>query len=240
MTHQVCIHSNDKSYQLQEAAISSGTFSEATIANPNALGGKIWGVREITWKCETGYEWLTTEQIDTLIKNAFKEASLRTPLKITKKSRKTSDAHIVINWLSKKDEPYFKSDSTLAFGYGPGKGLGGNITMNADVLWLLRTGKLYAEEAKRLGYIDNFANPKNVIRYYDPQHTMTHEGGHALGMNHITDLRFAKTDIMYPIYNALRVMGSNDITYLQALYGKAKISKAVFGTILDRIQSFGH
>lgn len=150
-----------------------------------------------------------------------------------------SDAHIIINWLGKKDEPYFTSPSTLAFAWGPARSLGGDVTMNADVLWLLRKTPLLAKEAKELGYIQNYVNPDNRIKYFDPLHTFKHEGaGHALGMRHIEAATEAQHAIMYPFYNGLRKFGDADKNYLASLYGKIDITPIQEKTILDQIQDF--
>lgn len=240
-----CVHNDDKSYHIHAVqkevlpgSISTKPISEKVKFVPNALGGRIWADTEIYWKRESSYPWIEDKLLDELTKAALLEASILTPLKIKQRNRKMSDAQIIINWLGKKDEPYFTSPSILALGWGPGFGLGGNITMNADVLWLLRKTPLYAKEAKELGYIENFVDPKNKVKFYDPVHTKKHEGGHALGMNHITDLRFAKTDIMYPIYNGVRKFGAQDISYLQELYGKASVNKRIMDTLTTRIHNF--
>ena len=242
MDLHACFHTDDKKYAMQ--TISGNTFSnqlisEKTKPNTNALGGRIWDEETLYWKCDTHYQWLTDSQIEGIVKDALLESSLQTPLKIQKKNRKMSDAQLVLSWLPKKDDRYLTSNSILAYCWGPGSGLGGNCIMNADVLWLLREGKLYADEAKRLGYIDNFVDPKNTIKYFDPVHTIKHElAGHGLGMNHITDIRQEKTAIMYPFYNGLRKFGDADIKYLQSLYGSAKVNKSILDVIREKIQNF--
>jgi hypothetical protein len=245
MNCELCTHTSDKKYQMSTASeeklpnLVKAKIDEGTMPNTNALGQRIWKTKTIYWKRESSYPWIDDETIDKMIKAAFLESSMHTPLIIQQRNRKMSDAHIVINWLGKKDEPYFTSQSTLAFGYGPGSGIGGNVTMNADVLWLLRKTPLLAKEAKELGYIENYADPSNVIKYYDPLHTMKHEaGGHALGMNHVTDLNQKLTAIMYPYYNGLRKFGKADIDYIISLYGKASVSDVIKNTIRFKILGF--
>lgn len=241
MTHtQVCIHTNDKAYSLQSADVQAlPSISERTKPNMNALGGRIWDEETLYWKTSTHYQWLTDKQIESIIKLAFLEPSIFTPLKIQKKNRKMSDAQLTLDWLTKKDDKYFTSDSTLAYCYGPGSGLGGNCVMNADVLWLLRDMPLTAFEAKQKGYIENYADPNNKIKYYDPLHTTKHElGGHGLGMNHLTLQKYASTEIMYPFYNGLRKFGSADLDYLKSLYGSVHVHQIIYNTILSKIQRF--
>jgi len=235
-----CVHTNDKKYSYSEIPEQSRTITHQTIPHPNALGKRIWDEETIYWKRESGYEYLTDRQIDGMIKMAFLEASIETPLVIRKKNRNMSDAHTIINFLGKKDDSYFKSDSTLAYGYGPAPGIGGDITFNADVLWLLRKEPLTMKEAFDLGYIDNYNKefPNSTKKFYDPLHTMKHEGGHTLGMNHLTSLNLTKTAVMYPYYNGLRRFGDADINYLQSLYGKSSVPHIIKETLLARIQRF--
>ena len=237
---EICVHTNDKHYTTKELERPSfSTINETTKYHNNALNKSIWAADTIYWKRESSYKWIDDKIMDKMISAALLESSLHTPLKIQKRNRKMSDAHIVINWLGKKDEPYFTSPSILAFGWGPSPGLGGNVTMNSDNLWLLRNTPLTAIEAKSKGYIENFVDPKNEIRYYDPLHTLKHEaGGHALGMNHITDLNQSKKAILFPYYNGLRKFGESDISYLQSLYGESGISKIITDSIRLRINNF--
>lgn len=241
MNCELCTHTTDKKYQITTSSdrLPSLSIDEATIPHSNTLGGRIWKTKTIYWKRESSYHWIDDKTMDRMISAAFLESSMQTPLKIEQRNRKMSDAHIVINWLGKKDEPYFTSPSTLAFGYGPGSGMGGNVTMNADNLWLLRKTPLLAPEAKVLGYIENYSNASNEIRYYDPLHTMKHEGGgHALGLKHIETLSEAKTAIMYPFYNGLRKFGQADVNYITSLYGKASVSEIIKKSIIAKIQGF--
>jgi len=235
---QVCVHTNDKKYSLSGLPASS-SLSHSTKYHPNALGTRIWdGSETIYWKLEGSYPWISDKQMDQLIKYAFLEPSFETPLVIRKKNRSMSDAQIIIRWVGKKDDSYFSSPSTLAYAWGPGSVFGGNITMNSDVLWLLRNIPLTALEAKEKGYIDNYVSPDNTVKFYDPLHTMKHEGGHAIGMNHITDNTQKNNSIMYPYYNGLRRFGLSDITYLHDLYGKASIPHKIKETLLNRVNNF--
>lgn len=235
MTHQVCVHTNDKHYTTHEA-LASHSINEKTRPATNALNHAVWDSDTIYWRRDSSYKWIDDKTMDKMIASAFLEASMQTRLKIRKTNH--GDAQIIINFLGKRDEPYFTSQSILAFAFGPGQGMGGNITMNSDNLWLLRKEPLKALEAKRLGYIDNFQFPDNEIRFYDPLHTLKHEGGHALGLNHITDLNMARKSVMYPYYNGLRTFGEADLAYLQKLYGNAGVNKIITDTIRKRINNF--
>jgi hypothetical protein len=246
----VCIHTNDKKYT-QTPEIAESKFSSVNIGrhklktNTDALNDKVWDSREtVFWQLDSEYDFLTKNQQIGLIKAAFLETSLLTPLRIQQKRRQTGDAHIKINWLGAKDEKFFKERaSVLAFAYGPQVGIGGDITMNSDHLWLLRKEKLTMQEAFDKGYIDESkfdkAHPNNTVKFYDPRHTMKHEGGgHACGMRHLNNSALQKTAIMYPFYNGQRVFSNEDKEYLFSLYGKSNIAHRISSFIQHRMGRF--
>lgn len=241
-TCSVCLHTNDKKYQefTPPAFQIENPITHATKFHSKALNNSIWAEKKIYWRMDSNYQWIDTKTIERMLRASFLEASMHTPLIINQKRRSTSDAHIIINWLGKKDEPYFKSDSTLAFGYGPAKGLGGNITMNSDVIWRLDTTPLTVEEAYNLGMIENYDrnNPDNILRTYDPLHTTKHEGGHALGMRHIELESERYTATMFPFYNGTRRFGAADLNYLGELYGEASVYHETKEYLRDKIFNF--
>ena len=236
----ICIHTSDKKYTTQYHKIANSEFLDESVRhNTLALNNSVWASDTIYWRRDSSYEWIDDETMDKMIKASLLESSMHTNLKIQQRNRSTSDAHIVIDWVGKKDDKYFTSDGILAYAYGPGRSLGGNVVMNSDVLWLLRKEKLTAKEAKEKGYIDNYSDPTNFIKFFDPLHTMKHEaGGHALGMRHITDINQSGKAIMYPYYNGLREFGEMDIQYIQQLYGEASLSKTIIDMIRMRINNF--
>ena len=233
MQSTICVHTSDKHYTQKTSPEFSTSPIGKTKPNMDALGGMIWDSSEtLYWSLDSDYKWLTKDEQTNIIKSAFLETSLATPLKIQQRRKETADPQIHINWLGKKDYPYFTSESILACAYGPASGIGGDVTMNADVLWLLRKTPLTAKEAKEKGYIGEYSQANNEIRYYDPVHTMKHEaGGHACGLKHLESPALMKLAIMYPYYNGLRNFGNADIEYVQQLYGKStkidRISKLV-------------
>ena len=244
----VCIHTTDSKYS-NSPELSESSFSALNIGthklkeNLNALNHRVWDDSEpVYWQMDSEYEHLTYQQQVDLTKFAFLETSLLTKLKIRQRRRQSGDAHIKINWLGSKDEKYFKDRaSVLAFAYGPQKGIGGDITMNADHLWLLRKEKLTAIEAFEKGYIDNYdkSHPTSRIKFYDPAHTMKHEGGgHSCGMRHIEDVNQKYDSIMYPFYNGKRNFGDVEINYLFTLYDKVGYWQRVRNLIAHRMGRF--
>lgn len=227
--------------EIQESALKIRKFGErithATKRNDNALGKRIWDESPIYWKQESEYDFISKDIQEKITKLAFLESSFETPLVIRQRKRSSADAQIVVNWFGAKDEPYFKGKaSTLAFAYGPGGSIGGDLTMNADQLWWL--GKLTMQQAFDIGMIENFDRnfPERFVKTYDPLGTLKHEGGgHSLGMNHIETRTEQFTAIMYPFYNGLRKFGKADKDYLHQLYGKASISHKVRELLLNRI-----
>jgi len=226
----ICVHTDDKNYsnegqfhEAQFSAINIGTHKLSS--NKNALNGKTWDENEtIYWQLDSDYEWLSHDILVDIMKDAFLETSLTTKTLIKQKRKQTGDAHIKVRWIGGKDEKYFRDKQTvLAFAYGPQTGIGGDMTFNADKIWRLPSqGKLTVSDAYDLGMINGYDtnHPNNTLRTYDPYHTAKHEGGHATGMKHITDINQKYTSIMYPYYNGKRMWGEADLDYLFTLYTK--------------------
>lgn len=247
MTHNICVHTADKLYneaEIEKADISSRSWNDAVIhaikPHSNALNKQIWDENEIVyWKRDSSYEWIDDKTLDGIIKNLMFESSYQTPLVIRQRRRSSSDAQLKLNFLGPKDEPYFKNrPSVLAFAYGPASGLGGDCTMNSDHIWSLSKTKMTVKEAFDLGMIEDYNRkyPNNILTTYDPYHTLKHEmGGHALGMNHITDINERYTSIMYPYYNGLRRFGEADLKYLHQLYGESGLSHKMIEILSKRL-----
>lgn len=246
----VCIHTDDKRYtqtpDMPESAFSSINIgTHKTVSHPEALNTLIWDSSEVVyWQLDSQYAHLTEKEHIDLIRLAFLETSLLTPLKIRQKRRQTGDAHIKINWIGAKDEKFFKDrPSVLAFAYGPESGIGGDITMNTDHIWYLGKNKLTMQEAFESGYIDESKfdreHPNNILRSFDPLHTMKHEGGgHSCGMKHLENVNLKSTAIMYPFYNGQRVFSDADKDYLFRLYGKSNVWTRITNYIRHKMNQF--
>jgi len=226
--------------QVNASSVSfDAVVTHSTRHDERALNNQVWDDSEIIyWTMETDYPHIEGRKFEEeMVKLALLESSMETPLVIRKRNRKSADSQLKINWLGKKDERYFTSESTLAFAYGPGRGLGGNCTMNADVAWGMKDevipGLEFEERFdRRVQYHDAIKRYK----VYDALHTLKHElGGHAMGMRHIEGAENAKTSIMYPYYNGKRRFGPADLKYLHELYGKASINHKIKEMLLLRI-----
>lgn len=242
----ICVHNDNKSYDyFPDYALRLTSVDRTSVirhsVKPNdlSISNRVWsGDETVYWQLDSDYEWISKKNLKNLIKLSFLQASFETPLVIRQKRRLSSDAQIIIKYLHKKDERFFRDrPSVLAFAYGPSGGIGGDITMNADRLWLLRDEPLTVVEAFEKGYIDGYDKqfPNSTVKYYDPQHTHTHEGGHALGMPHITDINQRNKAVMYPFYNGLRIFGEEDLNILKQLYGKASLNHKIKEYLIGRI-----
>lgn len=204
--------------------------------HPDALGKRLWNpdAGPVYWKMETDYPHIEGRKLERkAIKLAFLQASLLTSLRIREKRRGTADAEIIINWFDDKAEPIFKtSPGYLAFAYGPGEGIGGDITMNASKIWTLHGKPITAIEAFERGMIEGFSNPNNMLKTWDSQHTLTHEGEHTLGCPHLPG---CPKCVIYPWYNRQRILQNGDKNQLWEFYEKSSYWRRAQLFLLARV-----
>ena len=204
--------------------------------NDDALGNRVWNpdVGPVYWKLETDYPHIEGRKLEEkAVKKMFIQPSLLTNLVIRQKRRSLSDAEIIINFFDSKAEPIFKNNpGYLAFAYGPGTGIGGDITFNADQIWTLHGKPITAIEAFERGIIEGFTDPTNKLRTFDIQHTGTHEGLHALGCPHLPNCSGC---VMFPFYNAQRLLQAGDKTLLWSFYEKSSYADRLRYFFLSRV-----
>jgi hypothetical protein len=234
---QVCIH-EPKTYTLSDSdAIPSFSikrnlaFQDAPRlikTTEHAISNYIWNkdYGAVTWQLESDSpDFGNRKDQIKLFKRVFFQASIETPLIINQKRRGTAEADIVITFQGSKDNPFFKKrKSALAYAYGASSGIGGDITFNDDYIWTLDGKPITALEAYEKGLIKGFDDPTNKIKTFDAQHTGTHEGGHALSMDHLSDCNGC---VMFDFYNGKRKFHVNDLAYLHRLYGKSGVSHRI-------------
>lgn len=236
----ICIHEPGK-YTIQEAPKElkpnfSHADSDRTIPAEDALGRRIWNpdAGPVYWKLETDYPYIEGRKLEIkAIKKMFIQPSLLTELVIRQKKRSTADAEIVINFFDSKTEPIFKTNPNyLAFAYGPGPGIGGDITFNADRIWTLQGKPITAIEAFEAGIITGYSNANNRLRTWDVQHTGTHEGLHTLGCNHLPG---CKECVIYPYYNRQRLLQKGDKDLLWSFYEKSSYAARLKYLFLSKV-----
>ena len=242
MTTQVCVH-DPKEYNLSDAdklpnfSTELKSHSKYLETVPRfikhndtftTISSRIWNKEfgAVTWKLETDSpDFNNRKDQIKLFKRIFFQASIETPLVIHRVRRSSQEADIVVTFQGSKDNSFFKNrPSTLAYAYGASSGIGGDITFNDDRIWTLDGKPMTAMDAYERGLIERFTDPTNKIRTYDAQHTGTHEGGHSLSMNHLTQ---CKDCVMFPYYNGKRKFHTNDLAYLHRLYGKSNVSHRI-------------
>lgn len=196
--------------------------------HPEALAGHVWAHKKVTWRLED-YDcpYFGRRTARRLTIAAMMEASFLTALTIRESRRARAPADMLIRWVYPKDSAYLRRNpSALAFAYGPGSGIGGDITFNCSYAWWL--GRMTPEERREF-------NVPPTSKEYDPVSTMKHEAGHALGMRHLSQDRDA---IMYPYYNGGRVFNASDRDYLLRLYESGGRGKRVMDWVRRRTLAF--
>lgn len=129
-------------------------------------------------------------------------------------------ADITIEFRSPDEDQLFKDrPGVLAYAYFPGQGsISGKVVFNSDYIWTLHGRGIRAEDAKRLGLIDDFVNPDNIIKTWNIIHVLIHELGHSLGLRHDADQR--TNDVMDPFYNGkILDLSERDIYRIRDKYG---------------------
>jgi len=232
--NQVCIHSNNKEYEILQAdKIPHFSHDSNFVVNPDSLTGKVWDADSgpLYWKLDTDTpDILGINQELELFKRVFLQIGMETPLVIRRRRRQTADAAIVVTFTH--EDPFFKErPSVLAYAYGPANGIGGDITFNDNHIWTLDGDPITAYDAYEKGLIEGFDNPTNKLRTYDAQHTGTHEGGHAVGMPHIPEDPNA---MLYPYYNGQRIFQQKDLALLHKLYGSSNLNHKIKEYLLTK------
>lgn len=109
-------------------------------------------------------------------------------------------ADITLKFVRKEQDKYFKdSPSVLAYAYFPTNStIGGDITFNDDYLWSANGKPMTGKEAKLKNLVDPRTDDNTQLKTFNIVHTLTHECGHAIGLQHQTT---CKECVMYPYYN---------------------------------------
>lgn len=131
-------------------------------------------------------------------------------------------ADITVEFKSPDQDQLFKDQpSVLAYAYFPGQGSkSGIIVFNTAYIWTLHGRAIKAIDAKRLGLIDDYVNPDNLIKTYNIIHVLIHELGHSLGLRHDATGNRDGDDVMDPFYDGRRLdLSERDIYRIRDKYG---------------------
>ena len=227
--NQICIHELGEYSTLNPLNISELSHETKFVRNEDSISKRIYDGEFVTWKLETDtpdIEGRLNEQ--KMIKLVMLQIGILIPLKVRQVRRSLQEAEIVITFV--ETNPFFlKRSSVLAYAYGPFDGIGGDITFNDKYIWSLDGKPLSVEDALTKGFIENGV-PGNMIRTFDVHHTMLHEALHAFGVPHLQN----SGNVMNPYYNGVRIMQTDDVNYLQLLYGKSSRGHRYWERILAR------
>lgn len=107
----------------------------------------------------------------------------------------TQSPDITFDFIDPTTDNIMKTDSTI-MGYSgfPGTDLQGHVKLNDNLNW---------------GW-------QSVNFSYNVNNTLTHEFGHAIGMEHTPE---CPRCIMYPVYNGVTELGTDDIIQVTTAYG---------------------
>jgi hypothetical protein len=171
--------------------------------------------RTITYCVARGSNDIVGDSIERWVINlAFTSWGLDLNLKF--KSVSVDDPHdFDIRWVSKKEDPYFTSDSILAYCGYPQTKWQGILRFNDDVIWTPDGSDLSSEELTKLTGRPSIKG--NRYKTYNINQTARHEIGHGLGAVHKEDCRDC---IMYPYYNNTLFPTDGDLKLLEGKYGR--------------------
>ena len=180
-----------------------------------------WTKKKITYCVARDSNDIKDKNIeDWIINLAFTTWGLDLDLKFEKV--RVDQAHdFDIRWVTKKEDPYFTSDSILAYCGYPQTKYQGILRFNDDIIWTPDGSSLSAEQFTAL--TGKPAVKGNTYKTYNANQTARHELGHGLGAVHTED---CKDCIMYPYYNKTLFPQESDLKQLTGKYGVRKYQNA--------------
>ncbi|XP_038674208.1 collagenase 3-like [Scyliorhinus canicula] len=170
------------------------------VAEYNHFPGTIkWKKNKITYRILNYTPDLSSTDVDTAIRKAFKIWSDITPLKFRRILNGEADIMISFGAREHGDNyPFDGADGILAHAFPPAAGIGGDTHFDEDETWTMGSN----------GY--------NLFL------VAAHEFGHALGLAHSRD----PGALMFPSYTFIKTkyfrLSQDDVNGIQALYGRSK------------------
>ncbi len=115
---------------------------------------------------------------------------------------------ITIAFHEEEEDDYLKTHpGVLAYAYYPGSSMSGIIVFNDKYVWGMKEGDIR---------VVNPDGSQAIVKVYNLLHTLGHEIGHSLGLDHDHENKWS---MLYPAYNGVLVLHENDVFRIIQLYG---------------------
>ncbi len=137
-----------------------------------------------------------------------------------------STPDIRVEFRNSVDDSLFKDrPGVLAYAFYPEQGsVSGLIVFNNDYIWSLNGKPISVKEAKKRGYkLKGDPPDESMLRTYNIIHTLIHELGHMLGLNH--DAHDDSKDVMDAFYNGKHSLSDWDLYRILLKYNRRIFSR---------------
>ena len=182
-------------------------------ANNVPIATNIWGINHRTVTYAIGRQSVDIPMHYAEVK-AINLAVLKWQVEANitfKKVSITQYPDVLFEFIDPKTDPIMVTDATI-MGYSgfPGTNLQGHVKLNDSLNW---------------GW-------QSVNFSWNVNNTLTHEFGHAIGMEHTPE---CPQCIMYPVYNGVVELGTDDIIQVTTAYGKRTWANGWYARIKNAI-----